>query len=149
MYRYNESDWPIFRVFAPAEAVTDSEFEEHLNRLARVLQRKEPHVLSIQLAAASWLSMERRDRIRVHTNGLKSLADVYQVGIAVVVPSAIQRAMASALLWMARPACPSAVFSDVAAADAWSLERLAHRGLRGAASRAEGARVAAARDLPR
>ncbi len=146
MYRYSETDWPIFRVYAPADAVTDAEFEEHLTRLARVLQRKEPHILSIQLSATSWLSMERRDRIRIHTNAVKPLADAYQLGIAVIVPSAIQRAMASALLWMAKPTCPSSVFSDVAAADAWSLELLGHRGLKGAL-RAENKGVSTPRDM--
>lgn len=127
MYRYDESDWPLFRVFAPAVAVTDAEFELHLRRLKRVFERRERHVMIIHLSPSSWLSMERRDRIRVHASDTEHLATEFQCGIGFVAYSAMQRAMINAVLWLTRPACPTAIFADAATADLWAYERLTEK----------------------
>jgi hypothetical protein len=66
------------------------------------------------------LPLEQRDRIRTHTLEHLELSRVFQRCSALVADSPLQRALASAVLWLAKPPSPTRIFPTAHEADAWA-----------------------------
>ena len=97
-YVYDESQSPIVRIVVPALAAPDSEFERLLAWHRAELARQRPFAVLFELASGAGVSVERRERIRRHTRQHEAAFREYQWALGVVVSSAYQRALASAVL---------------------------------------------------
>lgn len=119
-FDYDESHWPIVRVLPPKSLFDDATFERHLARLAAYLQRRQPLVFIVVLQHGSSLSMQQRERFRRHEAEHRDLMAQFQRGVAIVVHSAFQRAMVSALFWLIRSPNPAKTFASAELAMSWA-----------------------------
>ena len=105
-YVYDESQAPILRIVVPSPPASDAEFERLLAWHRAELERRRPFAVLFELAAGAGVSVERRERIRRHTRQNEAGFRDYQCALGVVVGSAYQRALASAVSWIAKPPSP-------------------------------------------
>jgi hypothetical protein len=124
-YVYDESQAPILRIVVPSPPASDAEFERLLAWHRAELERRRPFAVLFELAAGAGVSVERRERIRRHTRQNEAGFRDYQCALGVVVGSAYQRALASAVLWIAKPPSPARIFLDRKSAFEWAQSRLA------------------------
>jgi hypothetical protein len=123
-YVYDDSQSPILRIVVPSRPASDSEFERLLAWHRAELERRRPFAVLFELAAGAGVSVERRERIRRHTRQNEAGFREYQRALGVVVCSAYQRALASAVLWIAKPPSPARIFLDRKSAFEWAVSRM-------------------------
>jgi hypothetical protein len=124
-YVYDESQSPIVRIVVPSPPASDSEFERLLAWHRTELERRRPFAVVFELATGAGVSVERRERIRRHTRQHEAAFREYQCALGVVVGSAYQRALASAVLWIAKPPSPARIFLERESALDWARSRMA------------------------
>ena len=107
-YVYDESQSPVVRIVVPSPAASDADFERLLAWHRAQLERRRPFAVLFELSSGAGVSVERRERIRRHTRQHETAFREYQWALGVVVESAYQRALASAVLWIAKPPSPAA-----------------------------------------
>jgi hypothetical protein len=123
-YIYDESESPIVRIVVPSPAASDVDFEGLLAWHRAQLERRRPFALLFELSSGAGVSVERRERIRRHTRQHEAAFRDYQRALGIVVGSAYQRALASAVLWIAKPPSPARIFVEREAAFEWARSRL-------------------------
>ena len=124
-YVYDESQSPIVRIVVPSPAAPDADFERLLAWHREELGRRRPFAVLFELSNGAGVSVERRERIRRHTREHEIAVREYQCALGVVVGSAYQRALASAVLWIAKPPCPARIFVDRESGLEWARARMA------------------------
>lgn len=123
-YVFDESQSPIVRIVIPSPPASEAEFEKLLVWHRVQLGRQRPFAVLFELASGAGVSVERRERIRRHTRELEPALREYQCALGIVVASAYQRALASAVLWIAKPPCPARIFVDRESGFEWARARL-------------------------
>ncbi len=123
-YLIDQTRWPLVRIVVPAQSPDSEGFERHLAGLDALLQRREPFVVVLDARAGDRLPTEQRERLRQHRRAAFFETQRYQRGIAFVVSSAFQRAVLSAILWLAPEPSPSKIFATVEEAETWAMSYL-------------------------
>lgn len=122
---YDTSRWPVFQARMPAEPMLEHEFAEHVERLTRLFATEKRIALLIDARGAhplnalqrSALAAVYREAYERDSNGI--------VAVAVVLSTAIERGIMTAIRWASRSDFEAHAFATPEAALAWLQERLA------------------------
>lgn len=127
---YDRSQWPIFQARMPAQAMSEQEFAAHIEELTRVLMTDERVALLVDARGAPPLNAKQRAAVAaVHRRAFERDPDVL-VGIAVVLSTALERGIMTAIVWAARTTFPTHAFATPELARVWLREQLRERGKR-------------------
>jgi hypothetical protein len=128
--RYDDSDWPLFRVFLPAVDLSDEVFLAFVDRLDRLPLRGNKFAVLLDVRSAPPLSAKRRQLLSERGNASYERYPGAMVGMAVVMSSAIQRGIFTAIHWMMRQPRQVRAFASIGEAEAWLDARLRESGAR-------------------
>jgi hypothetical protein len=111
---------------APA-AMTPTEFQDHLDVLTRLFDRAAPFAILIDCRGASPPSARERQKIGACMRQWQRDHPGQLVGLGIVLSSAIERGVFTAITWAAGPGFPSRAFGAPEDAEAWLLAELKRR----------------------
>ncbi len=132
----DESLKPIY-VVSFEGVPTDAEFETYLKRLGAITEKQHDKALVFDATHSGTTPPSHRKRMAEWMKQYDSLIRQRTAGCAFVLPSAIQRGMLTAILWLQPMACPHAIVGTRDEALAWVKKELGKR----ADSRSSSARV--------
>lgn len=121
---YDDAGWPVLIARMPPNALSDEEFEAHLEALRKPYLRGEPFGIMIVRGGHPPLSATQR---KAAADALKSDNQRFHGLLraqAVVVRSPRERGIVTAVAWMAQPPFPFAAFETESAARDWLLGHL-------------------------
>ena len=127
--RYDDSKWPLFRVYLGPVAMDDNEFATLVDTLDELFLRKERFGVVIDVRHAPVLSAQRRQTVAEHAKATFEHFPGKCVGIAVVLSSPLQRGVFTALNWFLRGTHPSRVFPTLFDAESWLAAELVAAGV--------------------
>jgi hypothetical protein len=124
---YDDSQWPIFVAKMPPNRLSTDEFAAHLDGLRQPFRRGEPFGVLIIMGDHPPLSPTQR----------KAAADAMKAdwerhpGLlrakAIVIRSAVERGVVTAVNWLAKPPYPFASFETESIARTWLLAQLGRK----------------------
>ena len=122
--RYDDSEWPIFRIMMPQVSLSSADFQAHLDHMDRVFERGTPFVVLVDARKAPALcALERRliaERMRAAIDrGPERLR-----AFAVALDSNMARGAFTAVKWLVRPPFPMSAFDSVSSARVWLKKQL-------------------------
>lgn len=127
---YDKGQWPIFQARMPAQAMSELEFAAHVEQLTRVLMSDERVALLVDARGAPPLNAKQRAAVAaVHRRAFERDPNVL-VGIAVVLSTALERGIMTAITWAARTTFPTHAFATPELALAWLHAQFRERGKR-------------------
>ncbi len=127
--KYDESEWPIFRVTMPPVALSDEAFKAHLDACSERYKRGTPFCMLLDMGEHPPLGAVRRKAVadRMTEDGQR-LPGV-MLGCALVVKSAPSRGGVTAINWLAQPEYRFIAFPDRREAREWLVQVLEHHGI--------------------
>lgn len=120
--------WPLFSVSLPRTELSDDEFAAMNATIDRLFTRGSKFALLIDARSAPPLSAKRRKLVGKHAAASFARYPGLMVGMAVVLESALQRGVFTAIHWMVGNASHMRTFAQLAEAEAWLHSRLAESG---------------------
>jgi len=130
-YSIDTSRWPIVKAAATESVRDDAALDRFYVALDAILARGEPFASVLDLRGA-YSNAARRSRFAAWQKQNDPEIRRYCRAQAVVAPSAVQRGVVTAALWVKEPVVPVKVFSTEADAMDWVRDVLAKEGLLGA-----------------
>jgi hypothetical protein len=124
---YDDSDWPLFRARMPATPLSETEFSAWLQRLDQLFVRAERFALMLDVRDAPLPTATERHDVAKLLNSWHARHPHRMAAQAVVLKSAVQRGVLTAILWLSGPIYPTRPFVRMADADAWLREMLRTR----------------------
>jgi hypothetical protein len=113
----------------PAAAMLDHEFDAHIERLSRLLATEKRIGLLVDARGSEPLNAKQRAAVAaVHRQTFTRDPDVL-VGVAVVLASALERGIMTAIVWAAGATFPTHAFATPELAFEWLQVRLPRAGL--------------------
>lgn len=122
--RYDESKWPLYRVYLPETALSHPEFLELLDTLDGLYLRAQHFGVLLDARAAPPLSAKERGLAAERGNNAEARYPGLLVGFAVVLSSPLQRGVFTAIHWLLKRSQTTRAFASTAAAEAWLSSRL-------------------------
>jgi hypothetical protein len=116
---YDESEWPLFRARMPSTPMSDAEFSGWLERLGQLFQRGERFALLVDVREAPLPTATERQDVATLLRTWHARHPYRMAAQAIVLKSALQRGILTAILWLAGPIYPTRAFSTMAEAEAW------------------------------
>jgi|RhiMethySRZTD1v2_1073278.scaffolds.fasta_scaffold28858_4 hypothetical protein len=121
---YDYSQWPVFVVKMPPNALSLAELQAHLVACEEPYRRGQSFSWVIDLRDAPPPPAAQRkalaEAMREHSERYPGLVR----GVALVVRTAFERGVVTAISWLSRPPYPQAVFDNFADARAWATRKL-------------------------
>jgi hypothetical protein len=121
------SAWPLCRISMPRVAMTATEFEQHLQYIGNLFRRSEPFGLLIDARGGAPPSARERQAIGQRMREWFERSPRGMVGMAVVLSSAIERGVFTAITWAAGKTYPSRAFGTPEEAERWLRAALDQR----------------------
>lgn len=121
---YDTSEWPLLRVTMPRDGLTDSEVDAHVAYLEQTLQAGQRFALLIDARRSQPLSARGRQAIGKLLSRSFQRHPFVLAGIGVVLSSAIERGVLTAISWAAGRTYPQRSFATPEEAAAWLLGQL-------------------------
>lgn len=128
--QYDDKDWPLFRVVVPRTDMSDDEFAQFLATLDALPQRATKYAILIDVRGAPPLSAKRRQLLGEHGNAAYARYPAAITGVAIVLNTALQRGIFTAIHWMMRQPHHVRAFTSPAEAEVWLRGRLRESGVR-------------------
>jgi hypothetical protein len=122
----DESLKPIY-VVSFEGVPNDAEFEAYLKRLGAITERPDDKALLFDATRTGNTPPSQRKRMAEWMKQYDALIRERTAGCAFVLPSAIQRGILTAILWLQPMACPHAIVGTREEALAWVRKELARR----------------------
>jgi len=121
---YDDSEWPLFIARMPPKRLSDADFETHLKFLREPFRRREPFAVLIVLGDHPPLGpTQRKAAAEAMITDSRSHPGLLRAK-AIVIGSAIERGVVTAVGWMAKPPYPFAAFESESAARNWLTSQL-------------------------
>ena len=131
---YDMSGWPLCRVSWPL-TMDDGELDAHWHYLDTLLLKGEPFAVLIDAREAARPSSRQRQTMGRRTAQNFQRYPLGITGIALVLSSAIERGVLTAINWLSGPAYPTRVFSTPEEAAIWLHGTMRARGAAASDSR--------------
>ncbi len=123
----NDSEWPLLRVTFPSNG-TFSELADAFRSVeAFYAQNSRPFAWIVDTTAIGFGDAKARQLTAQHEERTKEHKSRYNCGSAFVVKSTAVRGILTAVFWVAPPAYPHQVVSNLEAARVWTNEKLGRR----------------------
>ncbi len=122
----DETSKPIY-VVSFEGLPTDAEFESFLKRLGAITERANDKALVFDASRTGATPPSQRKRMAQWMKEYDALIRERTAGCAFVLPSALQRGILTAILWVQPMACPHAIFGTPEEALHWTRGMLAKR----------------------
>lgn len=126
--QYDDGQWPIYRVTMGPIDLDDREFATFMATLDGLFERGQRFGVLLDVRQAPVLSAKRRQAVGEHAKATFERFPGRCVGIAVVLSSALQRGVFTAIHWFLRGTHPSRSFATVSEAQAWLAAELRGNG---------------------
>jgi hypothetical protein len=107
---YDESEWPLFRACMPTTPLSDEEFAGWLVRLDRLFRRGERFALALDVRDAPLPTATQRQEVAKLSSAWHERNPRRMAAQAVVMNSALQRGILTAILWLSGPPIRPAPF---------------------------------------
>jgi hypothetical protein len=124
---YDASEWPLFVVRMPPVALSPEGFQLHLNACREPFRRLEPFAMLINMGQHPPLPATQRKAVSDAMKADNKRYPGVQMGLAIVVRSAFERGIITAISWVASPPYPFAAFGKELEAAEWLIEKLPAR----------------------
>ena len=124
--RFDDSDWPIFLVIQPPNALSLDAHRTMLDEGSkRAFARRQPFVLVVDAKACLQRpdALQRKLTAEAMGKGLARQPGILR-GMALVLGSALDRHVFTALNLLVRPPYPMAAFETLSKAKAWARQQL-------------------------
>ena len=125
--RFDDSKWPLYRVYLPKEDMDDREFGAFLGTLDGLHLRAQRFAVLLDARVAPPLSPKRRQLAGERAKAMSARYPGLMLGFAVVLSSAIQRGVFTAIQWVVRGAFPARAVGTLGEAEEW-LSSMLHAG---------------------
>jgi hypothetical protein len=122
---YDASQWPIFRVTMPKDGATDNELNAHVMSIEGRLQKGERFALLIDARNAKPLDARGRQALGQMLRRAFQRDPHVLAGLGVVLSSAVERGVLTAIIWAAGRTYPQRTFAEPAEAATWLRTMLA------------------------
>jgi hypothetical protein len=116
---YDRSHWPLFRVTMPKAGLDDRELEQHLQTVERAFLDGQRFALLIDARGAKPLLPKQRILLGRMLQRCFQRDPHVLAGLAVVLTSAIERGVLTAITWAAGRTYPLRTFETPEAAVSW------------------------------
>jgi hypothetical protein len=127
--RFDDSKWPLYRVYLPKGDMDDREFSAFLETLDGLYLRGQKFGVMLDAREAPPLSPKRRQMTGERGKEMSARYPGLLLGFAVVLSSAVQRGIFTAIQWVVRGAFPSRAFGTLGEAEAWLTSMLKAGGI--------------------
>jgi hypothetical protein len=117
--RYDESEWPIFLVKMPPVALSEQDFEAHLDACSARYRRRQPFCMLFDMGDHPPLGAVRRKAVADRMIDDETRFPGVMLGCALVVRSGLSRGAVTAINWVAKPSYEFVAFGDMGEARAW------------------------------
>ena len=121
---YDESEWPQFRACMPETALSDREFAAWLERLDCLFRRGERFALALDVREAPLPTATQRQEVAQLLRAWYARNPHRMAAQAIVMKSALQRGILTAILWLSGPTYQTRAFSASVEAEAWLRKML-------------------------
>ncbi|HTV20922.1 MAG TPA: STAS/SEC14 domain-containing protein [Polyangiaceae bacterium] len=127
---YDDKDWPLFRATVPRTEMDDDEFMAFVTTLDELPLRGGKFAVLLDVRASPPLSATRRQLLGERGNASYARYPGAMTGMAIVMSSAIQRGIFTAIHWMMRQPQQVKAFASIGEAETWLRARLRESGTR-------------------
>lgn len=127
---YDERDWPLLRVVLSSDDMNDAEFMTFVATLDGLPRRGDRFAVLLDVRSAPPLVPSRRQLLAKHGDAAYARHPGAMAGMAIVMTSALQRGIFTAIQWMMRKPSPVRAFASSREAEAWLGARLRESGAR-------------------
>src|SRR5689334_13107780 len=122
--KFDESRWPVVVVTPPAHPLEGAAFEKYLVDVSRYYKRGQAFGLVFDIRRAPPLNAAQRRRISEEIDRSATEYPAIRVVQGIVLASAVQRGIVSAITWLTKQPVTTAVFADVDEAVIWAQREL-------------------------
>lgn len=124
---YDDSEWPLFRVCLPKMAMSESEFLAYLTHMDELFLRGDPFAVVLDVRDAPPPTPKERQEIARRIRASHARYPARLVAMGIVMSSALERGIFTAINWLAGPAYPLRSFVTTGDAEAWLQQMLQRR----------------------
>jgi len=117
--RFDDSRWPLYRIYLPQGDLDDGEFRVLLDTMDGLHLRAQRFTVLLDARLAPPLSPKRRQMAGERGKLMAARYPGLMLGIAVVLSSAVQRGVFTAIQWVVRGAIPARAFGTLGEAEEW------------------------------
>jgi hypothetical protein len=121
---FDESRWPIVVVTPPTRPLEGAAFEKYLADVQTYYERGQAFGLVFDIRRSPPMNASQRRRISEEIDRAARDYPNLRVVQGIVIASAVQRGIVSAITWLTKQPTPTAVFAEVDAAVAWAQKEL-------------------------
>lgn len=122
---YDRSEWPLLRIRMPAAGLSPSELDAHLEVLRALFSNGERFAFIIDARGAKPLEARQRQALGRLLKGSFVRDPLVVAGIGVVLSSALERGILTAVTWAAGRTYPMRAFATPEEAASWLRALLA------------------------
>jgi hypothetical protein len=121
---YDDSAWPLVRIRLPAELAA-SEFEASLDYIDSLFLRGQRFAVLLDVRDAPPLSAPQRKLVADRSNAMYARYPTRLAGMALMLSSALQRGIFTAIRWLIPRGYPTRAFAGTVEAERWLRAQLA------------------------
>lgn len=121
---YDDSEWPLFRIRLSRFAMSEEEFLAYLKTVDDLFLRGERFALVIDARDAPVHTPRERQEIARHMRASHARYPYRLAAMGVVMSSAVQRGIFTAINWLAGPTYPIRPFRAMRDAEVWLRQML-------------------------
>ena len=116
---YDDSEWPLFRVRLSRLAMSEAEFQAYLTHVDEQFLRGDRFAMVIDARDAPVHTPKERQEIAAHMLASHARYPYRLAALGIVMSSALQRGIFTAINWLAGPTYPTRPFATTEEAEAW------------------------------
>jgi hypothetical protein len=120
---YDDSQWPLVRIRLPA-ALPAAELVASLDYIDALFLRGGRFAVLFDVRDAPPLTAPQRKLVAERSNAMYARHPTRMAGMALILSSAIQRGVVTAIQWLAKGGFPTRAFARVAEGEAWLRAQL-------------------------
>lgn len=121
---YDESEWPLFRVYMPQQSLLAGEFSTYLKRIDDLFLRGDRFAIVIDARDAPVHTPTERQEIAKRMRASHARFPQRLAAMGIVMSSPLQRGIFTAIMWLAGPTYPIRPFPSMPDAELWLQEML-------------------------
>jgi hypothetical protein len=115
---FDDREWPLVRI-RQSHALSDHDFGALLDYIDALFLRGQRFAVLLDVREAPPLTAPQRKAVAERANKSCARYPTRLVGMALVMSSALQRGVFTAIQWLCKDSHPTRAFGDITSAEAW------------------------------